>query len=119
MGQTLIFWNERADAQTVVLYTAPIDFSSVRDATAFLTILAVGTATATIIAEESIDPNNPNSWSSVGGTATGSATGNFKALVGGATGGTTNTVGPFVRFRATIAVTSGGITWSGGAVLRS
>ena len=118
MGQTLVFWAERSDDTSVVLYSAPFDFASVRDATVFLNILAVGTVTATLQAEESIDPNNPMSWSTVGGAASGSLPGNFKALLGGQTGGATNTVGPFVRLRASIAVTSGGIVWTGGIVLR-
>lgn len=118
MGQTLMFWNERSDAESVTLYTGPIDAASMQSGTVFLGILSVGTATVSIAVEESIDPNNPDSWSTVGGTASGSAAGNFKAMVGGQTTGTTNQVGPFLRLRATIAVTSGGVVWSGGIVLR-
>jgi hypothetical protein len=118
MGQTLVFWSERSDSESVILYSAPFDASSMESGTVFLGILSVGTVTVSIVAEESIDPNNPNSWSTVGGTAIGSANGNFKALVGGQTTGTTNQVGPFLRLRATIAVTSGGIVWTGGIVLR-
>jgi len=84
----------------------------------FLNIAAIGTASVSIVAEESITPNNPNSWSTVGGTTSGSATGNFRALVGGYTGGSTNTVGPNIRLRATVTITSGGVVWSGGIVLR-
>lgn len=118
MGQALIVWAERSDAESVILYSSPIDVSAMKSGTVFLNILSVGTATASIICEESIDPTNPNRWSTVGGTASGSANGNFKALVGGQSAGTTSTVGPFIRLRATLAVTSGGIVWSGGIVVR-
>jgi len=119
MSQTLMFWSERSDDTTVVLYSPPFEAAAMESGTVFLGILAVSTVTVSLICEESCDPNNPNSWSTVGGTASGSATGNFRALVGGQTGGSTNTVGPWIRVRATVAVTSGGVVWSGGIVMRS
>lgn len=62
MGQTLVFWAERSDAESIILYSQPIDVSSMDSGTVFLNILGVGTVTASLVCEESIDPSNPNSW---------------------------------------------------------
>ena len=86
MGQTIQLWWQRTDAVGITLYSAPIDVSSVRDITVFLTILAVGSATVAVRAEHSLDPSNPDGWSPVGSTASGSALGNQTALVGGSAG---------------------------------
>lgn len=84
MGQNIQLWYQRSDAESVVLYSPPMDASSFRDVTLFLAILAVGAgATVSVVTEQSSDPNNPNSWSMTGSAAAGGATGNFTGLAGG------------------------------------
>lgn len=70
-------------------------------------------------AEHSLDPSDPNGWSNVGSNITVSAVGNgTPTTLGAQVTGTTQAMGPYIRYKATITVTSGGITWSASAVLR-
>jgi len=114
----LQLWYQRSDAESVVLFSPPVDVSSVRDITMFLNVVNAGSANVLLQGQQSLDPNDPNSWTNVGSTATGSVSGNTTGLAGGYTGGTTQPLGPYFRVRATITVTSGGIVWSATAVMR-
>lgn len=118
MGRTIQLWYQRNDTLTSVFYSPPIEASSFRDGTLFLNILKIGAFTVALSAEESSDPNDPNSWSAVGSSASGTAIGSFKGTVGGYTGGTTEPFGPYIRVKATLTATSGGVQWSGAIVLR-
>ena len=110
-------WWQRCDAITVTLYSAPMDATQIDWGTLLLEILAVATVSVAVSAEHSIDPNNPNGWSNLV-TVTGSAVGNFPGVFGGDSSGTTQPVGPYVRFKAVVTVTSGAVVWSASAVLR-
>lgn len=119
MGQNLVLWFQRSDATSVTLYSGPIDASQVATVVNFLTCHAVGTGSVTIQAEHSLDPNDPNGWSNVGSSVTVSAVGNgTPTMLGAQSTGTTQALGPYVRYKATVAVSSGGISWSATAVLR-
>src|SRR5262249_18412433 len=118
MGQIISLWYQRNDARSVTLYSAPMDASAIRDATLMVNILSLGTGTVTLALEHSVDPNNPNSWSSVA-SVVASATGNTSGVAGGYSSGTTVAVGPYVRFTATLVISSGSVTWSASAVTRA
>jgi hypothetical protein len=112
-------WYQRSDAESVVLFSPPVDVSSVRDITMFLNVVNAGSANVLLQGQQSLDPSDPNSWTNVGSTAAGSASGNTTGLAGGYTAGTTQPLGPYFRVRATITVSSGGIVWSASAVMRT
>jgi hypothetical protein len=121
MGQIIQLWFQRSDAESVVLYSPPMDASSAKSISLLLNINAINAgSTATVVAEQSLDPTNPNSWSTTGTPANGGAIGNFPGLAGGVLAGTTVPLGPWVRLRATLVVAGGGggITWSAAAVMR-
>lgn len=119
MGQSISLWFQRSDAESVDLYSPAIDVSSVLTVVNFLTCHAVGTGSVVLQAEQSLDPNNPNGWSNVGSSVTVSAVGNgTPTMLGAQTTGTTQAMGPYIRYKATVTATSGGITWSASAVLR-
>lgn len=112
-------WYQRSDAVSVVHYSPPVDAASIRDVTVFLNIVAIGTGSVLVQAEQSLDPSDPNSWTNIGSSVSGATATNFTGLVGGYSAGTTIPVGPYLRFRATVIVTLGGVVWSATAVMRS
>ncbi len=118
MGKTIQLWYQRCDVVNVILYSQVLDAAEIGDASLLVNVLAVGTGSVALSAEQSLDPSNPNSWSPVGGTATGSVLGNATAVVGGTLAGTTVAIGPYIRLKAAVTVSVDAITWSAAVVLR-
>jgi len=119
MGQSITLWFQRSQAISSQLFSPVFDAAALRDGTILLSILALsGGATAQITAEQSLDPNDPNSWSTGVGVF-GNAVNNFPGVLGGYAAGTTVPMGPYVRFRADILLTLGDrIVWSASVALR-
>lgn len=115
----LPLWMDRADAESLTLYSAPIDAAAFSSITLFLTMAVCPFGNSgTISAEHSLDPNDPNGWSSFGASPGVSAPGSAVGVAGGIFGGTDDPIGPFVRIKIDIVVASGGVVWSAAAVLR-
>jgi|GEM_PF-2471775 len=120
MGQSITLWLERSQAISSQLFSPVFDAAELRDGTILLTILALsGGATAQITAEQSLDPNDPNSWSTLV-AVNGNTVNNFPGILGGYAAGTTVPMGPYLRFRADILLSLGdAIVWSASVSLRA
>lgn len=119
MGQSITLWFQRSQAISSQLFSPVFEAEALRDGTVLLTILALtGGSTAQITAEQSLDPNDPNSWSTLV-AVNGNAVNSFSGVLAGYVAGTTIPAGPYVRFRADILLSPGDrIVWSASVTLR-
>lgn len=120
MGQSSTLWFQRSQAISSQLFSPVFDAAALRDGTILLTILALtGGSTAQVTAEQSLDPNDPNSWSTLVAVS-GNTVSSFSGVLAGYLAGTTVPMGPYLRFRADILLSPGDrIVWSASVTLRA
>jgi len=94
-----------------------MDAGDLRDVTAWVEILSVGTATVAVSIMHGLDPNAPDDFASAATVTLNTAT-NGNAIAGGYSGGTNVALAPYVQFKAVVTVTSGAVTWSATGILR-